>query len=615
MELNRDTSRLNVSDIDFDGITQSLTDYLRSQEVFTDYDFEGSALSSIINLLAYVTHFNAINANIGLNETFLDTAKFRGSVVGHAKLLGYIPRSSISSIAIVDILVNNPNSQSLTINRGHRFKANIDGTSYNFITNKVYNTENGMFSDVELYQGEFRAAEYTYDPRSSQKFLIPDSDVDTRTMRVSVIESANSPNEVTTFVPVKSIIGLDGSSPVYYLEENPDLKFEVKFGDGVLGRKLQKGNIIRIDYIVTQNGAGNGASVFTTPDNINGNTSITIVTKNKASGGTDKESIEQIKFNAPISFSAQNRAVTPKDYEALIREYSPNIDAIKVWGGENNSPPVFGKVFISIKPTDKETLNQFEKNDIQSNVLAPKKVLSITPEFVDPDFLYVTMDVFFKYNQSLTPLTKEDLQEKVRLTINKFNEDNLKTFDKVFRYSNVLRAIDYADNSIVNSSARVYVQKRVRPQLNIITNYVIDFSVPLYITDSTKRVIHRCSFFVYNGVSNCRLVDRYDSITRTRLVDVVSGFGQGSDVVVQRNVGSISGSRLILNQFAPSSISGRFIVIDCIPNSNDVYGTYNTIVEIDCFCQNFNIVGEVDTILSGSEFSGVNYSVPSKYDE
>lgn len=598
------TKRLNVSELDFEGIRNNLKEYLRSQDDFQDYDFEGSAMATLIDILAYTTHYNAVNANLGINETFLDTAQFRGSVVGHARQLGYTPRSASAPAGVVNIVVNNPDSQSLNIPKGFRLKSKIGNTSYNFVTDQEYSTDNGEFNGVRILEGRYKTVEYLYDVRGDEKILIPEADVDTNTLVVEVFDSPTSGSS-NTFAEAKEITSITSNSNIYFINENPDGLFEVSFGDGVIGTALENNNLVRIEYLVTNKTDANGARIFTTTESVGGNGDLTITTTQSASGGTEKESITSVRRNAPLTFASQNRAVVPNDFEAVIRANFANVSSVKVWGGENNDPPVYGKVFISVLPETGDVLTLEEQDRLLNEVIIPKSVLTVTPELLDPEFLVITAEVFFKYDPSLTNLSKLELENKVVDAINDFDENKLEKFDNVFRYSQFLQAIDDADSAVLNSFARIYLSKRFVPALNVARTYTLDFSTELYESFGTRPVIFDSSTFTINGLSNCRFKDFLNS-DGTRRISIVRGTGIDETVIV-RDAGRIDGSRIILDVFAPESIDGEVINIEAVPASYDVVGKRNTVLTLDCDCSRFNVQGEVDTIVSGRDYSGINY--------
>jgi len=607
--MSRESNRLNVSELDFDQIRSNLKEYLRSQDTLQDYDFEGSAISTIIDMLSYVTHYNAVNANLGINETFLDTAQFRGSVVGHARQLGYIPRSASAAVAYLDITVNDPDTPELTIPRGHRFKAKIGNDTFNFVTDRSYNTETAEFTNVKILQGTLKTTEFIFDVRSSERFVIPDEDVDTSALRVEIYDSRSS-STFTVFNEAKELTSIREDSPVYFLSENPDGKYEIAFGDGTIGQALENGNLIRIEYLVTKKDEANGASVFSSIDSIEGNTNLSITVNQRANGGSDKESIESIRRNAPLSFASQNRAVVPQDFEAIVRENFANLDTMRVWGGEDNDPPRYGKVFISVKPKDAEILTDEERTEVLENIIIPKSVLTIEPELVDPEFLFIVLEVFFKYDPSITNLTEVQLENKVTEAIEEYDRNELREFNKVFRYSQLLSVIDNADPSVLNSFARIYVQRRFVPRLNVAATYELDFSVDLFKSFGTRPVIFLSSEFTVDGKDNCRFTDVLDN-NNERRIQIVRG-DQASPQVVVDNAGFIEGSKIILVNFQPERIEGSQIVIECIPNSYNVFGKRNSILSVDCNCPQFFIDGSVDTFAVGTEYAGDTYEVAPK---
>jgi len=602
-----DTKRLDVTDIDFESIRANLKEYMQSQETLQDYDFEGSAITSIIDLLAYATHYNAVNANVGLNETFLNSAQFRGSVVGHARMLGYMPRSATAPVAFVDITVNNAGiGELIRIPRGHRFRSKIDNTTYTFVTTEEYTSTDRTFSNVRIVQSRFKTAEYIFDNQSSERYVIPDENVDTSTIRVTVFDSRNSSTS-TVFVPAKSITEINDGSNIYFLYETPDGLYEISFGDGNVGSALENGNIIEIEYGVTERGAANGAQIFSMVDSISGYSEVALTTAQRARGGAERESIESIKRNAPITFAAQNRGVTPKDYEAIIRENFSNVSSVKAWGGEDNDPPVYGKIFVSVNPRETAILSENEKSQLLNNVLIPKAVSSVTPEIVDPDFLFLNLDVSFKYDPSATNFTLAQLQSRVRDAIRSYNDNDLEEFSRVFRYSNFLNVVDSVDSAILNSFSQVYLEKRFSPTPNIPNRYTIDFSTPLYALPSTDRVIRSSSTFTIGDKNRCFFIDSYDNDTETRIVSIVRGSNDDREIIVE-NAGVIEDTRIIINNFAPSDFEGLSIRIETYPDSYDIAATFNDIISIN----NLNIVGEVDSIVAGREFSGTQYTSPSR---
>jgi hypothetical protein len=605
----RPTKQLNVSELDFDQIKLNLKEFLRSQDKLQDYDFEGSALSTMLDVMAYVTHYNAINANIGINETFLETAQSRGSVVGHARQLAYTPKSATGPVASISVQVNNPNSNTLTLERGTRFTSVVDNVTYTFSTTKSYNTTNAFFADVEIRQGISKKTNYIFDTRTSERFIIPDLNVDTTTIRVNVFDSEAS-TVGTTFTPVKNINQVTSKSNVYFLNEAFDGRYEITFGDGVIGQSLVNGNLIEIDYLITEGEDSNGAAAFSLSGTIEGNSAVTITTNQAASGGTAKESIKSIKYNAPLSFASQNRAVTPDDYKAIILENFNNAKSIVVWGGEDNDPPQYGKSFISVIPKVGEVLSSAEKDLIVKDIIRPKSVVSITPEFVDPVYTYVALEVFYKRNSSESSLSFGEITSLVEQSIDSYNENQLRKFDGILRYSTLLNAIDTAEKSIINSSVRVYMKKRFIPVLNQTVKYELDFSSPIYSTSSKEAVIYRSSNFTFAG-EQCSLQD-YVNSSGERRVRVIRGSGV-NQTTIANDVGYVDAlaGKIVLTSFNPSAFVGPYIELTVIPNSNDVAPKRNNIVSIDT--DDVVVVGSGDPTSTGSFAGGINYDLVPRH--
>ena len=617
-----DTNRLKVSEMDFDTIKANLKTFMTEQDTFQDYNFEGSALSSMLDVMAYVTHYNAINANFAINETFLDSARLRPSVVSHAKMLGYTPRSSYPAAAYIDVKVNNPTGVlsddntylPLTMNKGTVFTSTIDGVSYKFVNDQTLTTTidaNGeyIFSNVRILQGSYKNTEYIFDRDSAEAYIIPFTNAVTSELTVKVQASAtNSTTE--TYESVVNVTEVTATSKVYFLEESRTGAYEVKFGDGVLGQRLDNGNIIQLETLVTDNDAANGAAVFALSGTIQGNTNVTLTVNQKAQGGSTKEDVESIKFNAPLSFVSQNRAVTPDDYKTIIQNNYANIDAITVWGGEDNDPPDYGKVYISIKPKDAEVVTEADKTLIISQYLKPKNVVSITPEIVDPKYTYIYLDVFFKYNPNVTALSSDALEEQAREVIRTYNNDQLKRFDGVFRYSNVISQIDASNVAILNSIVRVKMKKRIVPTSTAETKYDVIFSSPIYNTQSNEQII-KSSEFVHKGNTGCTLRDRVNDDGERRL-QIVKGSGL-TESVIENNAGTIDVTSGKLSFTASiDSFTGTYIEITADPDSNDLAPKRNELLTIlvdECI-----LSGEVDTMITGGTSAGVNYSTTARHD-
>ena len=536
-------NRLNVTELDYDQIRANLKTFMQNQTELVDYDFEGSALSTLIDVLAYNTFYNAFNANVQANELYLDTAQVRNNIVSHAKSLGYLPRSRTSPFADLDVTVNSPSGtpSSLTVSRGTKFSSTINNKKFNFVNleSKTISPVNGVykFSSLRINQGTLKTFTYTVDDSDTrQKYEIPDTNVDTNSMVVKVFPNAASSNS-DIYSLVSNIVNVSGTSEVYFLQEGLDGKYEIYFGDNSFGKKLAAGNVVSIEYLVTDGVEANNATSFALEGNIQGNTNVTLALVNKAAGGAAREDIESIRFNAPLSFLSQNRVVTADDYSTIIKNQYANAETVSVWGGEENDPPEYGKVFVSVKPKNAATLTASEKAFIRDSILKPKNIVSITPELIDPTFLYIKLGVFVKYDPNLTSLTAGELTQKVRQVISDYNDTNLKKFDGVFRHSQLLGEIDNADTSILNSTCNVSIQKRLTPTLNQALKYTINFDNGFFSNVGAADSIISSTTFTFNGLTQ----QLQDAPITTFSVD--QGASTGPYAVYGTETGNYAGSK------------------------------------------------------------------------
>jgi len=607
----------NVTELDFDQIKNGLKTYLSSQSKYNDYDFEGSGMSVLLDILAYNTHYNAMIAHLALNEAFLDSAQIRGNVVSHAKLLGYTPRSTSAASATINIVVNNPIGTpipiTLTLNRGTKLTSIIDGKEFGFIVIEsrlaVYNSSTNTFTfeNVIIKQGTFKSLNYRFDKYNlNQKFVIPDEYIDTTTLRVRIRENDNSTSH-TMYTLFGSLVNIGSASKVYFLQENSNGKYEIYFGDGVIGYTPQTDNIVELEYVYTSEDIANGARTFAFSGDIEGNSDITINTASTSTGGAERENIESIRFNSPLTYITQNRAVTADDYRAIIlREYA-DIEAISVWGGEDSNPPDYGKVYVSIKPKTGDVLDDTQKSYIIQNILSGKNVVSITPVIVDPEYTYIKLETFFKYNPNLTDLTKAELESSVRNIISTYNNNYLKSFDGVFRYSNLLGNIDSSTPAILNSYTRVYMFKTVYPSNSSFNSYDMYYSSPIFTTSTDTYVINSTPFLM-NGAyhwfgdepivgTNERNIFIYKLVNNTLTV-VVAFAG---------TIYTVTG-RLVINNFRPDTTDP--ITFTALPNSNDLAPKRNQLLSISM--ADVSVTGEIDIIAVAGASGTVNYTTTSR---
>lgn len=474
-------ANLRIAELDFDQIKANLKTYLQSQSEFTDYDFEGSGLSVLLDILAYNTHYNAYLANMLANEMFLDSAVKRSSVVSLAKHLGYTPRSVTGSTAVLDIVVNNPTGTptTLTLERYTPFSTNINGTNYTFLNTEpiTISPSAGVyrFNDVRVKEGTLLEYSYTVvNPGPDEKYEIPNAAVDTATLLVTV-QTSTSDTTTTAYTQATDITALTSTSKTYFLEENPTGNYQIYFGDGVLGQKLVPGNIVRIQYLVSSGAVSNVSGTldqtFTADAQIGGSSNIAITVVSNSTGGRDRETISSIKFNAPRNNQSGYRAVTRNDYATLIKSQYSQVESISVWGGEENVPPIYGKVFISLKPYDGFVVDELTKDEIKNTILRERQVLTAVPTFVDPDYIFVNLGISVNYNQNDTTLSSANISNLVRTAVDTYFTNNLQQFEKPFYHSDIVQAIDKVNSSIASVLVELKIQKRLTPVLNVDNAY------------------------------------------------------------------------------------------------------------------------------------------------
>ena len=478
---------INVTNLDFNQIKTNLKTFLQSQDTLKDYNYDGSALSVLLDILAYNTQYNAYYLNQVANEMFLDTAIQRASVVSHAKELGYIPKSSIAPSAIINLKVNQVTDSSLTLPKFTNFLSEaIDGVNYNFVTtdsttvNVSNNTAN--FNNITIKQGLPVTYNFTVDSIQNPKytFVIPDSNVDTTTLQVAVSESSSN-NHYQIYNHATNYLELNSTSTVYFLQENVNGLYEVYFGNGILGKKLNDTNIVSLSYVVTNGSSSAGANSFVLMDSIAGYSNTTVYSVGSASQGGNAESIESIRFQAPKSYSAQGRAVTKEDYITTIQENTLgySFDAVSVWGGQENNPPVYGQIFISLKPTGGYNLTETQKTRLIQDVIKPISVMTVEPTIVDPDYTYIKVTANVYYDPKKTNLTLAQIEENVKTAIFNTASSSLNTFNSTFSSYLFNSTINNVDSSIITNEISIQLQKKFYPILSKPTSYKFYYGTPL----------------------------------------------------------------------------------------------------------------------------------------
>ena len=480
-------SGLQITNLDFGSIKSSLKTFLGQQDTLKDYNFDASALSVLVDLLAYNTQYNAYYLNMVANEMFLDSSVQRNSVVSHAKLLNYTPRSAVASKASIKLQVNQVGTSTLTLPKFTPFISEaIDGINYTFITKDAttvnVSANTAVFNDVEIIEGQAATASYTVNTTSNPKllFTISDANIDTSTLVVSVQDSSTS-LVYNTYTRATDYVALTPTSKVYFLQEGMNGNYEIYFGDGILGATLIDGNVVNISYVSTSGTSAFGANSFSIMSSVGGYSNTVISPITSAFAGADKESIASIKYTAPKAYAAQGRAVTKEDYIYLIQNNSTNlpIESVSVWGGEENTPPVYGQIFCAVKPSGGLTLTPSQKEKLVTEVIKPISVLTVVPTIVDPDFTFVNITTNVLYDPKKTTYTGGQIKQLVINSINSFASTNLNTFNSTFKSPALITQIQTADPSIITNESTIRLQKKIYPKLNAKATYFLDFGVKL----------------------------------------------------------------------------------------------------------------------------------------
>lgn len=622
--------RLNVTELDFDDIKGNLKTFLKGQTEFTDYDFEGSGMNILLDVLAYNTHYLAFNANMLANEMFLDSSSLRSSVVSHAKTLGYVPQSARAATATVEVALNTTNATA-TMSAGTAFNTTIDGTSYTFI-NPIEKTATNIgnsivFSDLVLYEGTFVTSRYTANTSNvEQRFIINDNRVDTRTLTVKV-QNSSSDATTTTYTLATDIASISGTSNVYFLQEVELGKFEVYFGDGVLGKALSDGNIVILQYVVSNQEEGNGASRFTSAGAIDGVSNVVVTTIQNSIGGSAPETIESIKLNAPLDYASQGRCVTTEDYKTYVRQLFSTTQAVAVWGGESGSydtsigvtsTPEYGKVYISIKSTTGNTLTETQKETLKAQ-LQQYTVASLTPVIVDPETLYIILQSNVKYNSSATTKGSATIESNVRSTITNYNTDNLNTFNGLFRHSKLVGLIDDTDTSITGNVLNITLSKYFTPTLATSKSYKIYFNNRLYHPhaghNSSAGGIVASTGFGIVGQGTREFFFDDDGSGNIRIYYLVSGvrtYYDNTAGTIDYTAGTISIDNVSISRVdnVDNSASSQ-IRITATPDSFDIVPKRNQLLEIDLV--NTTVTATVDTVAAGNDSGNVSFITTSSY--
>jgi hypothetical protein len=581
------TSKVQIAALDFDTVKGSLRDFLRSQAIFKDFDFEGSGLAILLDVLAYNTHYFGFYLSMIGNEMFLDSANMRSSVVSLAKHLSYTPRSITSSKAVLSITITpNDGAAAAVIEKGTRFSSNVDGNTFQFVTNQAYGAtidSDGKFRfpNVTIIEGTNLIYRIVVDSTiPNQRFLLPNASVDTSTLTVRVQRSIVD-STLDTYTLATNMLELKNDTKAYFVQEVEDGKFEVYFGDGVIGQNLIDGQIVIIDYVVSKGSLSNGANFFSAAMPVAGYqagiTSITTLVS--AAGGLVAETTDQIKFAAPKNYEAQGRAVTISDYKTVIAEDYTNLDSVAVWGGEDNVPPQYGKVFISIKPVKGYVVTETTKALVIQNIIRKRNIIAVIPDIIDPDYTFIVVNCKVKYNPANTTKTEGDITSGAYNAIVAFAANDLDKFDRELRYSRLLSSIDGSDVSITNNLTTIQMKKVFTPRLEVVENY--EFVLNNAIAPGT---LQSSSFITVHDIK--LLVPFVDGKTYTIQDDALGNLQMiqhsiGLPDTIVRRCGTIDYAlgHILIEQIIPfqADVNGA-ITVTMTPKENDVIPLRNNIL-------------------------------------
>ena len=612
--------------LDFDEIKTSIKDYLKANSDFTDYDFEGSNLSIIIDALAYNTYTTAYNTNMAANESFLDSATLRENVVALARNIGYVPRSRRASRAKISFNITGiSDSVTVTLKAGLICNGVAGNTSYIFSIPQdiTVNVVQGVaqFNEIEIYEGLFIKQNFTVNTSQyNQRFILPNSFIDTSTLNVKVRSTENATSSVE-YKQINNIIGITSTSSSYLLQEIEDERYEIMFGDGVIGKKLANNNYITVSYITTAGKGGNGAAEFSfigqlvdQDSGVVNPANVSLVTTNENSrDGDEIESISSIKYYSPRIYSSQYRAVTSSDYESVLSYVYPNVESVTAYGGEELNPPRYGKVYISVKPRNGDYLSDFTKRDLVQK-LKSYAVAGIVPEFIDLKYLYVELDAYAYYNTNYIS-DPENLKSLVTNSLNQYSKSiDVNRFGGRFKYSKTLGLIDGVDTAIVSNITRVIIRRNLICEINKFAQYELCYGNAFHVAQSSYNITST-GFTVQGVPGTVYLADEVINDTRGRIFFFTYTEG-GKPSIIKKNAGTVKydiGEILIDTVSITSTvIENNIVEVQAIPSSNDVIGLNDLYVKLDM--SNTHITMVQDIIASGENTSGSSFIRGSSYD-
>ena len=617
----------NFTNLDFDQIKTSIKDYLRANSNFTDFDFDGSNFSVLIDTLAYNTYITAFNSNMIVNESFLDSATLRENVVSLSGNIGYTPRSRTAANAQISFDAEiDSNVSTVTLQPGIVCTGDIDNETYTFaITEKINaNVIDGVakFENINVYQGTYLEKQFTYDGSLDQRFILDNSFIDTSKIAVYVKNSTDSTDGIQ-YSLVNDIITIDSNSKIFLIKEIQDEKYELKFGDGFFGKKLGEepgsdGNIITVKYITTDGEDGNGAQRFTFSGRITDTNKVAVTLKStpeipsesvvKSQNGGNIESIDSIKYFSPLLYSSQNRAVTARDYEAIIKKIYPNTESVSVIGGEELDPPEFGTVAISIKPKNGDLVSDFSKNQILSK-LKQYSISGINQKIIDLKLLYVELDSNVYYNDSRVS-TADSLKSDVVNSLTTYSRSiNLNKFGGRLKYSKLLKVIDDTNSAITSNITKIRIRRNLQISVNQFAQYELCFGNKFYVDPNGYNI--KTTGFTISGYSGTLyLTDIPNSDLKTGIVRIIKLLDDNTIRVINSSAGSIDYEKGEINlstvNFLSTTKPNNIIEVQAFPRSNDVVGLKDLYISLDVSNSTINMVRDV--ISSGDEVSGVQFT-------
>ena len=631
------------TNLDFDQIKTSIKDYIRANSDFTDFDFEGSNFSVLIDTLAYNTYITAFNSNMIVNESFLDSATVRENVVSLARNIGYVPRSRSAAQATVSFdFTTSGNTPTITLQAGLVCVGSANDTSYvfsipetitttttqSFDANGNVTSSTGSFNDIVVYQGTYLTKTFTVDGSLDQRFLLENSFIDTSTIKVYVKGAADT-GLGKEYRKVDNILNITDTSETYLIQEITDERYELLFGDGVFGKKLENDAVITVSYIVTDGVEGNGPALFNFAGSVvtSSNqialpsTTPTITTISAAANGGNIESIDSIKYFAPRLYSSQYRAVTARDYESVIQQIYPNTESVSVVGGEELDPPEFGTVFITIKPKNGEFVSDFDKQNILSN-LKGYTLAGINQKILDLKLLYIELDSFVYYDQSKVTTVSELKTNIINGLLTYGSSTDINKFGGRFKYSKLVNVIDNIDDAITSNITRIRIRRNLRALTNQFAQYELCYGNKFHINPEGKNI--KSTGFTIQGQTDTLYLTDIPNKTSDGSLDgsgkgtlaIVKGdneLSQGQLVVASAGIVDYIKGEVILSTINITSTqkSNNIIEIQAFPESNDVIGLKDLYLSFAVGDSAINMVK--DTITSGEQISGVGYKVTSSY--